>query len=284
MVNSSLHVTALPGPFGATVDGIDLRALDDDMMRELIAAFYHHRVMIVRGQQLQSADYVRFGRYWGQPLRFFIANHRDDEFPEIIRIDNAPDKPEHQRDGAAHWHSDSSYEAVPASVTMIYALQAPRVGGDTLFADTVAAYAALPEETRELIDTLQVRHALCAAPPLDEETLHVQAHSRDNAVVHPLVMRHPVTGENALFLSGTAFEIIGWDEPGSTAFIRELRAHAVHERFRLRCKAEAGDILLWDNFAVMHSATPLEYSSEDGKRRLLHRISTKGLPALLATT
>lgn len=281
-MSSSLRVIPLPGPFGATVEGVDLRALDDDLMRELVATFYKNRVLIIRGQQLSPAEYLRFGQYWGKPLSFFIAEDRDPEFPEIIHISNSPDRPEDKRDGAAHWHSDSSYEEVPASVTMVYAQEAPIVGGETLFCDTVAAYNALPQETKELIDTLQVRHSLCAAPPLEEETLHAMAPSPEKTVLHPLVMRHPVTGEKALFLSGTAYEIVGWDAQRSTDFIHELRAHAVKPQFRQSGKAEAGDILLWDNFSVMHSATPLEYSGEDGKRRMLHRISTKGLPSLAA--
>jgi taurine dioxygenase len=278
----SLNIQSLPGAFGALVHDVDLRSADDGIMRELVAALYRHRILIVRGQELSSAEYVRFGRQWGNPLRFFIAEHLDNEFPEIIRIDNNPSKPEHLRDGAAHWHSDSSYEEVPASVTMIYALEAPKVGGETLFADMIAAYAALPESTKAQIDTLQVRHSLCAAPPLPEETLHAKEPSAEATVIHPLVIKHPVTGEKALYLSGSAYEIVGWDMERSTEFIRELRAHAVKEQFRQRGKAQAGDILLWDNYSVMHSATPLEYSLEDGKRRLLHRISTKGLPALVA--
>jgi taurine dioxygenase len=281
-MSSSLRVIPLAGPFGAIVEGVDLRALDDDLMREMIATFYKNRVLIIRDQQLSPAEYLRFGKYWGTPLRFFIAEHLDNEFPEIIHIDNSPDKPENMRDGAAHWHSDSSYEEVPASVTMVYAKEAPLVGGETLFCDTVAAYNALPQETRDLIDTLQVRHSLCAAPPLEEETLHAKPPSAEKAVLHPLVMQHPVTGEKALFLSGTAYEIVGWDAQRSTDFIRALRAHAVQPQFRQSGKAGTGDILLWDNFSVMHSATPLEYSSEDGKRRMLHRISTKGLPSLVA--
>lgn len=276
----SLRIEALPGPFGALVHDVNLQSASDELMRELVAALYRHRILIIRGQQLSSAEYANFGNFWGKPLRFFIAEHLDNEFPEIIRIDNDPSKPEHMRDGAAHWHSDSSYEEVPASVTMIYALEAPLKGGETLFADMVSAYAALPASTRAEIDALQVKHSLCAAPPLPEETLHVRDPSPEATVIHPMVMKHPVTGEKALFLSGTAYEVVGWGVERSTEFIRELRAHAVQERFRQRGKAQTGDILLWDNFSVMHSATPLEYSLEDGKRRLLHRISTKGLPAL----
>ena len=165
---------------------------------------------------------------------------------------------------------------------MIYALEAPKVGGATMFADTIAAYAALPEQTRAQIDTLQVQHSLCAAPPLAEESMHARAPNPDATVLHSLVMTHPVTGEKSLFLSGTAYNIVGWDSERSTQLIRNLREHMVQAAFRQSYKAEAGDIVLWDNYAVVHSATPIEYSNEDGKRRVLQRISTKGLPALVA--
>jgi taurine dioxygenase len=98
-------------------------------------------------------------------------------------------------------------------------------------------------------------------------------------VSHPLVMRHPVTGRKALFgISGTACGIAGWEEPRAIELLLELKRHALQDRFRQRARVAEGTVLLWDNFSVMHCATRTEYSDEPGHRRLLHRISTKGLP------
>lgn len=282
MSSSALSVNPLSGHFGAEVSGIDLaKRTDDALMKQLIDLLHQHHILVIHGQQLSDVAYVRFGNYWGKPLRFFIDSHLKQEYPELIVIHNSPDTPESMRDGAVHWHSDSSYEAVPASVTMLYAVEAPLQGGETRFVDMCAAYDALPEETQRSFDDLRAEHGLCAGPALEGERIHAPQSHKDKMgiVVHPLVMRHPVTGRRALFISGTAFNIVGWPADKGRDFIRDLKRHAVQPRFEQRCKAVAGDVLLWDNHAVMHTATPLEYSNEDGKRRKLFRISTKGLPA-----
>ena len=149
-------VTAMDGPFGAFIDDVDLAA---DVDADVIDALYEHHILVIRGQRLSHAAYARFGARWGEPILFFNPRDRHAEFPELIKIDNSPATPEPMRDGAMHWHQDSSYEAVPASVTMLYAIEAPADGNDTLFADLVAAYDALPEEMRERIDGLEVRHS-----------------------------------------------------------------------------------------------------------------------------
>ena len=96
---------------------------------------------------------------------------------------------------------------------------------------------------------------------------------------HPLVMVHPVTGRKGIFTSGTAYAIDGMDDIEATALIRELREHIVRPAYRTSYKVRPGDIVLWDNFGTVHCASPIEYSNDDGKRRLLHRISTKGMPS-----
>ena len=95
-------------------------------------------------------------------------------------------------------------------------------------------------------------------------------------------MIHPVTGRKGIFTSGTAYAIKGMDGAEATALIRELREHIVKPAFRTQYKACPGDIVLWDNFGSVHCASPIEYSDAEGKRRLLHRISTKGVPDFYA--
>jgi taurine dioxygenase len=96
------------------------------------------------------------------------------------------------------------------------------------------------------------------------------------------VVRHPVTGRKAIFTSGTAYAIEGMAQSEATELIRGLRRHIVRREFRVTYKVMPGDVVLWDNFSTVHCASPIEYSDAPGKRRLLYRISTKGLPALLS--
>lgn len=278
---TTLQVTQLPGPFGATVENVDAATLlEAGTQRLLVDALFEHRILLLRQQRLSEAEYARFGRIWGDPLLFFVPQHRHGQFPEIIKIRNSPATPAESRDGAMHWHSDSSYEEVPASVTMLFGIESPATGNDTMFADMVAAYEALPVATKEKIESLRVIHD----PRGGKVNLPGEVRGSGSTdplpvVTHPLVMRHPVTGRRALFgISGTACGIVGWEEDPAIDLLLELKRHTLQPQFRQTARVDAGTILVWDNFSVIHCATPTEYSNEDGKRRLLHRISTKGLP------
>ena len=279
--SSTLQITRVSGPFGAAVANFDAAApIDNATVRFLVDALFEHHILLLGDQRLSEADYARFGRLWGDPLLFFVPQHRHGTFPEIIKIRNSPATPPESRDGAMHWHSDSTYEAVPASVTMLYGIEAPEAGNDTMFADLAAAYDALPPTTKDMLEPLQVLHDPRGGKVnLPDEVRGRGATQPLPVVTHPLVMRHPVTGRRALFgISGTASGIVGVDEAEAIDLLLGLKRHALQPQFRQRARVEAGTILIWDNFAVMHCATRTEYSDDDGKRRLLYRISTKGRP------
>jgi len=278
-----MKITPMPGPFGAIVEEIDLAAdMSEGTMRTLIDALHQHQILAIRGQALSNARYVEFGRHWGRPLEFHIKDHIRDDFPEMIRIDNAASTPERYRDGALHWHSDSSYESEPASVTMLYGVEAPDKGNGTLIASTALAYDALDEEMKQRIDGMTGLHCLGGSPSLPDEKIPFvpEATALHGIQKHALAMRHPVTGRKAIFTSGTAFGVDGLSRDEGRALIDTLRRHITQPQFVTSYKVEAGDIFLWDNFQTLHSATKTEYSDEPGKRRLLYRISTKGLPGL----
>lgn len=276
-------IRPMDGPFGALVEKVDLATdQSDQTLRALIGALHEHQILAIRGQKLTERQYVEFGHQWGKPLAFFIADHTRVDWPEMIRITNAASTPLRSRDGAMHWHSDSSYEEVPASVTMLYGVEVPAAGGETLIASSVLAYDALDDSMKLRLDGLTGLHCLGGSPELPGEKIPFVPESTAAAGIqkHPLVICHPVTGRKALFTSGTAFGVEGLDREEGRALIAQLRAQVTQPQFVTQYKVEAGDILLWDNFQVMHSATPIEYSDEPGRRRLLYRISTKDVPAL----
>ena len=277
--------TPLSPLIGTVVIGLDLAAgVSDSVMRALIDVLFNRGVLVIKGQILSDADYARFGEQWGKPLEFFIPEHRNALYPAIIHINNDPRTPSVMRDGAVHWHSDSSYETVPGAVTMLYGIETPAEGGETHFASTTAAYSALDEATKARLDCLVALHVLGKAPWIGGETVPDpnRPHRATDAPRHKLVMTHPVTGRKGIFTSGTAYAIEGMADKEATALIRRLREHIVKPDYRISYKVMPGDVVLWDNFGTVHCASPIEYSNEDGKRRLLHRISTKGLPSLLA--
>lgn len=280
-----MRITPMPGPFGAVVEDIDLATdQSEPTMRALIAALHEHQILAIRGQHLTEEQYAAFGHFWGKPLMFHIEGHRNNAHPELIRINNSASTPERYRDGAMHWHSDSSYEEVPASVTMLYGVEAPATGGETMIASSALAYDALDDETKAQIDGLTGLHCLGGSPALPGEKIPFvpETTAQHGIQKHPLVMRHPVTGRKALFTSGTAYSAEGMDRDEGRALIDRLRQHVTEPQFVTKYKVEEGDIFLWDNFQVLHTATAIEYSDEPGKRRLLYRISTKGMPDLCA--
>jgi len=278
-----MQISRMSNPFGVAAYGLDLsKDMSPEVMRELIAALHEHQILIIEQQHLSNAEYVKFGYFWGRPLAFMNTSDTRDDFPEMIKIDNRASTPARYRDGAVHWHSDSTYEEVPAAVTMLYGIEAPEIGGETMIASTANAYDALSAEMKGKIDSMVALHCLGGSPELPGEKIpfNPETTARLGIVKHPLVMQHPVTGRKALFTSGTAFGVEGIEREAGRELIAELRAHATKPEFISKVKIRKGDIFLWDNFQTLHTATPIEYSDEDGKRRLLYRISTKGLPDL----
>jgi alpha-ketoglutarate-dependent taurine dioxygenase len=281
-------VRQIPDRFGARIDGIDLRDATDAILRGLLAAVLDHRFIVIPGQRLTNEDYVGFGSRWGRPVEFINRRGRLDGFPEMIVQSNRESTPEPLRDTANHWHCDSSYEAEVATFTMLYGIESPDQGGVTRFADLVAAYEALSSAERDRYGELRVLHGVAAATPMPDETIADQSklppeNAKDivrlGTVLQPLVAEHPVNRRRALYgLGGSAFGIEGMSTDAASQLLLDLRRHVTQERFCSSYKLLPGDVLLWDNFSVMHRATPASYSDKPGERRLNYRISVKGVP------
>lgn len=282
-----LTLVPMPGPFGAVVEGLDVsRALGPGTVVALHAALHEHRVLTITDQRLDEASYARFGRYWGDPIEFFNPRDRHRLHPELILITNTESTPAPMRNGAMHWHHDSTYEAVPAAVTMLHAVEAPTGdANETRFVDMVAAYEALPESTKGHIERLRVLHDPRGGHPdlmFDGERRGESGGRLAGVTIcsHPLVARHPASGRPALYgISGTAVGIEGTDDVASVELLLDLKRHATAARFEQRVSARAGSVLIWDNLSVMHRATAHPYSDIPGERRLLYRISTRAKPS-----
>jgi taurine dioxygenase len=281
-------VERLNGPFGVAVRGLDLRTgADADTMRRLVGLLHEHRIVAISGQSLTQDQYLAFGRQWGRPHAHVLTHKRMPGYPEMMTVGNtfkraANDAP------AVFWHTDQSYEAEPASCTMLYAIMAPEVGGETAFADMVAAYEALDDATKRRIAPLEAVHLYGAASGRDGEnraSAMISDEQRRSAppVAHPIVLRHPVTGRKALYaVAGTPFAIRGMPDDEAERLLRDLKQHALQPRFAYKYKYSVGDIAIWDTFATLHSATPIAPATGPRDSRLLWRISCKGLPPCIA--
>ena len=284
-------ITPIDAPLGAEVRGIDLaRDLDDGLMRTLTTALYDHRVLVIKDQKLDKDQYLRFGRQWGAPIPHVLDHMRMAGYPEMMTVGNteARDRKDIIRNGAALWHTDQSYERQPASATMLYSLIAPRVGGETRYANMVAAYDALDDATRAEYDGYMIGHLYGAGRRRPDE-LEVNPLINDDQVNrvpscwHPLVTRHPVTGRKAIYAVGHgAFRIEGMENAKAEALIDRIKNHCVEERFVYRHKYAVGDLVIFDTLSTMHAATPMDIAetTEADNARLLWRISVRGLPSV----
>jgi len=180
------------------------------------------------------------------------------------------------------WHTDHSYDLAPAMCSMLYAIETPPVGGDTAFASQHAAYMALSDGMKKMLENLNAwhssRHAF-GATLVDEEAhqdgrLGNEANAKQDAL-HPVVVKHPLSGKKCLYVNGdftTHFD--GWTKEESQPLLNQLYAHCSRADFTCRIKWEPGTLAIWDNQALQHMAIN-DYA---GHRRLMHRITIEGVP------
>lgn len=286
-----VSITPVDAACGAEVRGVDLaRDLNDDLMLRLTTALYEHRVLVIKDQNFDQESYRRFGQQWGTPIRSVLAHMRLGGYPEMMAVGNTEekDKSDEIRLGSGLWHTDQSYEKVPASATMLYSILVPRTGGETRFADTVAAYEALEPETQARLDTQMVSHLYGAARRREDEHAAcplVNEEQRGNVppCKHPLVRRHPVTGHRALYAVGQSpYAIDGLPENEAQALLWNLREHCIQDRFVYTHKYAVGDLVIFDTFSTLHAASPIEVvDPAEDNARLLWRISVRGLPLVV---
>lgn len=275
-----MRYTPMARDFGARLHDVDLtRSADSGQVEALMRLLYRYRFLVAEDQPFDEDSYAAFGRRWGELILFFDPRLRDHAHPELIVIHNRPDTLQEARNVALHWHVDGSYEDPAASTTMLFAVEGPEDGNETLFCDMVAAYAALSPEMKARIEDLVVIHGV------GDERLLLEGEHRGRGELansRPAV-HHRLAGERMLYApSGSPRGIVGMEEQAAIDLLLTLKRHAVQPYFRTAAAARTGSLLIWDNHAVMHSATPTRYSDADGERRMIYRISTRAIPQLAA--
>tara|TARA_X000000368_G_scaffold148531_1_gene117136 strand:+ start:2383 stop:3168 length:786 start_codon:yes stop_codon:yes gene_type:complete len=251
------------GPVGAVITGIDLRDSKEISINEIKEAFLKHSVLIFKHQQLDPASLKQVSLIWGEPLIHPVFKGIEN-FPEIIQIQNLGEK-YHTN---AHWHSDVTFEVEPPDATLLYSIEIPDEGGDTLFSNQYLAYEGLPDSLKEDLDNELAVHSnlgvviLSGGDPKDSKE-----------VDHPVFRTHPESGRKALYVTEAFVKgIKGLDPKVSQETLKKLYKHASHEDYIYRHKWTAGDLVVWDNRCVLHYA---EHGYGD-KARTMHRITTTG--------
>lgn len=275
----ALGITTFDGrPFAAEVTGLDPSGpIADDAADELRAAFRDHPVLCLRTTGLTPAQLVAVAEVFGEPQVQLLQDFRLADLPAVSVI--ASGQTDARGDGrpivfGAHWHTDDSYLAVPAKATVLYAHAIPARGGDTLFADTAAAYDALDPPTKAEVEGRRVVHAYSSRRNRSAvPTRTAEERAETPPVDHPLVRTSPDTGRRALYLNPNRMDaVVGLGEDESDALLDRLVAHATADRFVYRHVWRRHDVVVWDNRSTMHQATA-DYGSE---RREMHRILLRG--------
>ena len=192
-----------------------------------------------------------------------------------------------------YFHTDYSYLQVPARATTLYSRVVPKVGGDTLFANQQAAYDDLPEAMKRRIEPLLAIHHYGNRNDGNEASrtvasvLNAEQKSRMPVITHRVARPHPVTGRKALYaVSGSSFGIVGMPDDEAVDLLDELAAHSTQSKYQLRFKYGVGDIVIWDNAALLHSATLIDPADARTLWRitLLEAAPGAAAPTVLAST
>jgi taurine dioxygenase len=270
-----MRIEPISSAVGAVVTDIDVRKLDDEEFAAVHAAFLDHGALFFRDQTLSEAEHIGFARRWGSidVNRFFapVPGH-----PEIAQVLKEADQATNIGGG---WHTDHSYDLVPAMGSILYAREIPLVGGDTLFAGMAAAYDALDSAMQTRIDGLHARHANAHIFGVESEYRkafegrYVNPEAAGQEAVHPVVLTHPDSGKRGLYINpGFTREIVGLPPKESSDLLNQLYAHIMQPQFHCRWQWRVGDLAMWDNRATWHYAL----NDYQGHRRLLHRITIAG--------
>ena len=279
------RITALTGAFGARVDGVDLRSVPprSRMADDLQQALAERKVLVLPDQHLSPDELVSAGRLFGDlTLAHPVMPPLDASHPEVLEIDATRSRTDPRyRDEWENdtWHTDVSFMPDPPLGSLLAGVVIPPVGGDTAFADLQAAYDALSEPLRTLVDGLEAEHdgsAEFASHLRDRPEGGVWSGRRFTVlepVVHPVVRVHPVTGRRGLFVNPTfTTKLLGVSRAEGDALLRLLYDVVTAPERTYRHRWSRGDVVVWDNRATAHVGVR-DYGDA---HRVLHRVTIAG--------
>jgi taurine dioxygenase len=269
-------IEPLAGALGAEVRGVALSSLEDeDAWKAIQRAFLQYSVLAFRDQSLEPADLMRVGARFGEPCFYPFVTGLDD-YPYIFEVV----KEEHETvNFGGNWHSDTTYLKQPPLGTLLYALETPARGGDTLFTSTYSAYDALSEGMRALLDRLVGVNSASLKYTGGRRKIHstiggMKVHDTETAeeyeAEHPAVRTHPDTGRKALYVSRShTIRFKDMSEEESRPLIEFLQAHQTRPEFTCRVRWWPGTLTIWDNRCTQHSAV----NDYHGQRRRMQRLT-----------
>lgn len=275
MLTHDLDVRPLTPRTGALVSGVTLGPdVDDATVAAVRAALLRHRVVFFRDQgHLDASAQQGWARRFGALTRSHPTAGSVAGQERVFPLDA-------RRGGrASHWHTDVTFTDPPPAISVLRAIRTPDVGGDTLWASTVAGYTDLPDALRSTVDRLWARHSNLADPATryGEDSPERRAYndrftSTTFTVEHPVVRVHPETGEPAILLGGHAQHIVGLARQDSDHLFALIQAAVTKPENTVRWTWQPGDVAMWDNRSTQHYAIN-DYGDFP---RLMHRVTVTG--------
>lgn len=277
-----MDINPLSSVCGAEVIGLDCGAdIDADTFAIVRQGFLDHSVLVFRDQRLTPDQHVAFSQRWGEIKGHILTQYLLPGYDGLLVISNQKDaqgEPVGIEDAGRYWHTDVSYEDIPPMGSLLYGLEVPDTGGDTLFASQYRAYDNLPDDLKERISGLRARHRFnyvqiqegddSARKPLTEEQKRQLVGAE-----HPVVRTHPDSGRKALYVNpGFTEKLIGIDEKDGRCLLDTLLGYATDDSVVYRHKWHQYDLVMWDNRCLMHHATPYPADSI----RHMHRTTVAG--------
>ena len=273
---TTLNIEPLTPLIGAELNGVDLATVDDTQLHEIHAALMQHLVVFFRDQDISPSQQAEFARRFGRTRTAQKASFEiRDDVPEMSVLINDEERPPNVN----HYHADGIFRRSPEFGAMLYAVEVPPVGGDTIFVNMQAAYDGLSDELRHYVDNKLASNdfmKLHGSPAKarswrGDNAAGMEAARRENPPVeHPMVRVHPVTGKRSLWLSESfTTHIVGVSSTESHGMLDTLFRHCSKPEYQCRFKWRKGSMAFWDNRGTMHYAVA-DYWPH---RRLMHRIT-----------
>lgn len=264
---------------GAYVTDINLSALSEQDIELIRVSLGNYGVLFFRDQSVTPAQHIEFAQHFGEiNINRFFKPLAD--YPQIAEVRK---EPEQGSNIGSDWHTDHSYDQIPALGSILVAQELPTSGGDTIFANMFTAYDALTSQMKDKLHGLTATHSSRHAfgPQAYEKSEHKDLIGRlgntalaTQDAVHPIVIRHPISGKRGIYVNPDfTIHVNDVSTAESDALLNELYEHCQRPEFSHRFKWEDGSVAFWDNRATWHKAL----NDYPGQRRLMHRITVEGV-------
>ena len=273
---SEIKVNPVPGSIGVEILDVDLSLeLSERVFSNIRNIFFEHGLIFFRNHELTPDEHLRFAKRWGEINinRFFAKVEGYDQIAEVKK------EADQEINIGGAWHTDHSYDQIPAMGSILLAKETPKVGGDTLFTNMYKAYESLSDGLKKTLENLNAYHSSRHVFGSNSGYAEASNHRIGNPelatqdAIHPVIITHPESKRKALYVNPEfTVNFKGWTEEESKPLLNYLTEHSTKPENITRFKWEPGSIAFWDNRCTWHYAL----NDYPGEKRLMHRVTVEG--------